>query len=134
MRSRALALSLLTACAVGVGACGDDEDSEPSGSAAAGPAATQEAPDAAAADQAAPAAGADAMSCPDVPVPGHLAENVMAAGLDCDATVPIANAAEGLGRAAYKSNGFACEPTDAADGKTNYSCTMGDAKLTFLYG
>lgn len=126
MLSRTLALSLLTAGAVAVGACGDDEDSEPSGSAAAAPAATQEAPEA--------EAGADATSCPDVPVPGHLAEDVMASGLDCDATVPIANAAEGLGRAPYKSNGFACEPTDGAGGKTNYSCTMGDAKLTFLYG
>lgn len=46
----------------------------------------------------------------------------------------IAEAAEGLGRAPYESGGFTCEPTDAASGKTNYICTMGEAKLTFLYG
>lgn len=58
----------------------------------------------------------------------------MATGLDCDATVTIANEAEGRGRAPYKSSGFACEPADAAGGKTTYTCTKDDAELTFLYG
>lgn len=125
MRSRLLALSVLTACAVAVGACGDDGSSVSAGTTTAPPATTQAAPDDVA---------ADTISCPDVPVPGHLAENVKAAGLDCPATVPIANAAEGRGRAPYTLGGFACEPSDAADGKTNYTCSKADAKLTFLYG
>ena len=120
MTTRTLTTSLLSACALGLIACGDDEPARTTS-------ATQEAP--------APATDSGAArSCPDVQVPGHLAENVVATGLACDATVPIANMAEGLGRAAYKSGGFACEPKDAADGKTNYTCTKGEAKLTFLYG
>ncbi|MCA1572435.1 MAG: hypothetical protein LC798_19465 [Chloroflexi bacterium] len=126
--SRTLAVALLTTCALGMAACGDDEP-QATGSAAAPTATNQPAP-----EEAAERGSSETMSCPDVPVPGHLAEDVKATGLDCDATVPIANAAEGMGRAPYESGGFACEPTDAPNGKTTYSCTMGDAKLIFLYG
>ncbi len=101
---------------LGLGACGGDEAS--STAAPEAPATTKR----------------EAKSCPDVPVPGHLAKDVLARGLTCDATVPIANMAEGLGRAAYTSDGFSCKPQDAADGKTNYTCTKGSATLTFLYG
>lgn len=129
MPSRNLLLSIAATCALGLVACGDD-DSGSSGATAAPAQTTQSTP-----AEAAPAAGSgDAMSCPDVPVPGHLAEDVMATGLDCDATVPIANEAEGRGRAPYTSGGFACEPEDASAGKTNYTCTKAGAELTFLYG
>ena len=119
---RALIASLLTVGVLGLAACGSGED------------------DAASAPTASPAAApttatsSKATDCPDVPVPGHLAEDVKATGLSCDDTVAIANTAEGLGRAAYESGGFACEPEDAAGGKTNYTCTKGEATLTFLYG
>lgn len=126
MTSRTLALTLLTTCALVLAACGDDEPAVGPNTTAA---TTQTDPQTPAA-----AGSSAAMSCPDVPVPGHLAENVKAAGLDCEATVPIANEAEGRGRAPYRSSGFDCEPTDASGGKTNYTCTMGEAKLTFLYG
>jgi len=127
MTSRTVALSLLTTGALVLAACGDDEP-------AVGPRATTPATQTAPQTSAAGASTSEAVTCPDVPVPGHLAENVKATGLDCDATVAIANEAEGRGRAPYTSRGFACEPTDADAGKTNYSCTMGEAKLTFLYG
>lgn len=131
MTLRTLLLSILVTGALGLAACGAEDSASPGTTT--GPAqaqATQPVP----ADAAPAAASAQAMSCPDVPVPGHLAEDVMATGLGCDATVAIANEAEGRRRAPYTSGGFACEPEDAAAGKTNYTCTKADAELTFLYG
>ncbi len=128
MTPRTLAAPLLTACTLGLAGCGDDGPK--TGGSNAAPSATPKS-----VPEQTPASGSSAgVSCPDVPVPGHLAENVKATGLDCAATVAIANAAEGRGRAPYASRGFACEPTDAEGGKTNYSCTKGEAQLTFLYG
>ncbi len=116
MRTRIPTASFLTACALGLAACGNDDAAE---SAALAP--TTSTADA-------------ATTCPDVPVPGHLAEDVRATGLSCGETVAIANEAEGLGRAAYKFRGFSCKPESVAGGKTNYTCTKGEATLTFLYG
>lgn len=122
MTKKTLIAALLTIATLGLAACGSEE---------AAPGRTQSA---ATAPDAAPTTQGEAKSCPDVPVPGHLAEDVMARGLTCDATVPVANMAEGRRRAAYTSDGFSCKPQDAADGKTNYTCTKGSATLTFLYG
>ncbi len=74
------------------------------------------------------------MSCQNVMVPGHKAVDVKASGVACSAAEKVAAAAEGRGRTAYKSGGFACKPSEASRGDTNYSCSMGPAKVTFLYG
>ncbi len=65
---------------------------------------------------------------------GHQAVDVRARGTKCSLAESVAAAAEGRGRAAYESGGFACTPRDASGGDTNYSCSMGSAKVTFLYG
>lgn len=67
-------------------------------------------------------------------VPGHQAVDVRAAGTECAVAEKVAAAAAGRGRAAYESGGFACTPSDASGGDTNYSCSMGSASITFLYG
>ncbi|RZL32858.1 MAG: hypothetical protein EOP35_19230 [Rubrivivax sp.] len=60
--------------------------------------------------------------------------DIIATGVTCDEASAIAKAAEGLGRAAFKSGGFSCKPTDAPHGDTNYTCTKGKARVTFRYG
>ena len=70
----------------------------------------------------------------DVKVPGHEAIDVKATGADCDLAEKVAAAAEGRGRAAYESSGFACTPSDASGGDTTYRCSMGPATITFRYG
>ncbi len=107
---------LVAVCALSLGACGGDEESGP----------------AAAPSQAATAPGS--RSCDDVMVPGHEAVELRATGVDCDAAMKVAAAAEGRGRASYESNGFACQPSEATGGATNYACAMGSARLTFRYG
>lgn len=42
----------------------------------------------------------------------------------------VAAAAGGRGRAAYESDGFACEPSEAGGGDT----TRGEASVRFRYG
>ncbi len=108
-------------CAVALGACGGDDDQPP--------------PNAATAprEQSPPAAG-EGEGCRDVKVPGHRALDLTATGVECAAAERVAAAAEGRGRAPYASGGFACEPSGASGGDTSYSCSMGDARITFLYG
>ena len=119
---RLIGLLVSVCCAVGIGACGEDQQS----GAQATPTATQ---GAAPADH---SSGGE--SCRDITVPGHKAVDIEATGTDCDAAERIAAAAEGRGRAAYESGGFACRPSQAKDGDTTYSCSMGAANVTFLYG
>lgn len=117
-----IGLLLSACCAVAIGACGDDQES---GSAAT-PTATQ---------TAAPSGSSSSgENCMDVMVPGHKAIDVKTTGAECATAEKIAAAAEGRGRAAYESGGFACKPTDASGGDTNYRCSMGSATITFLYG
>jgi len=114
-------LVLPVCCALALGACGgDDEPSVDTGSAP-------------------PAAQAQTQSeggekCEDVMVTGHEAVDVKATGVGCAVAEKVAGAAEGRGRAAYKAEAFACEPSEAGGGDTNYSCSMGPAKITFRYG
>ena len=110
----ALTSALPLVLAVGLSACGDDDPAR-------SPAASSGAP-------------AGAGSCPDVQVPGHQAVMLRAQGTGCATARAVAAAAEGRGRAPYEQAGFACEGTDAAGGDTDYTCTMGDARITFLYG
>ena len=112
--NRAVGLLLSSCCALAIGACGGDEES-------ASPAPTRDA-----------SAGGEA--CADVMVPGHEAVDVKATGTECGVAEKVAAAAEGRGRAAYESGGFACEPREASGGDTSYSCSMGPARVTFLYG
>lgn len=120
---RTTGLLVAACCALGLGACGGDD--EPTSSTTT-PAATQDA---------APADGSSGgESCEDVMVPGHQAVDVQATGAECGAAEKVAAAAEGRGRAAYESGGFACTPSEASGGDTSYSCSMGAAKVTFLYG
>lgn len=73
--------------------------------------------------------------CTNVQVPAHEATDVQLTGLDCATARAVILAAVGQGRAVYAAEDFACTPTDAAGGDTNYSCTGPDgARLTFLYG
>lgn len=107
-----------------VGACGGDDEPTPS---AAAPAAET--------SEAAPEEGsAGGETCEDVTVPGHEAVDVRATGAACGAAEKVAAAAEGRGRAPYEAGGFACTPSDASGGNTSYSCSMGSARVTFLYG
>ena len=73
-------------------------------------------------------------SCDDVAVPGHEATNVRVQGVSCARAAEVAAAALGKGRRAYETAGFACEPSDASGGDTNYMCTQDDARVTFRYG
>ncbi|MBA2513006.1 MAG: hypothetical protein H0V26_01580 [Solirubrobacterales bacterium] len=109
----------LTATVLGVLAlvgCGGDEDA---------PATPPENPS---------AAGASVTDCGMVAVPGHEAVGIRAGGVGCDAAKSVAAAAEGRGRRPYEVEGFGCEPAQAGDGDTNYSCTRGAARISFRYG
>lgn len=108
-------------CALALAACGGDDEQPPSAS------------DPAVAEVKAPAAGGGE-ACQDVKVPGHQAVDVQATGVACAAAEKVAAAAEGRGRASYESGGFSCAPSDASGGDTSYRCSMGAAKITFLYG
>ena len=119
--ARRTAMVLPACCALALGACGGDDEEPP-------PAA-----DPAPAEQKAPAAGGGE-ACRDVKVPGHQAIDLKASGVACAAAEKVAAAAEGRARAPYESGGFACQPSDASGGDTNYSCSMGAARITFLYG
>ncbi len=117
---------LLAVCgALAMGACGNNK--EPTSPAAPTPAQTTEG----AASAEGPSGGE---RCQDVTVPGHKAVDVRSEGAECGAAEKIAAAAEGRGRTAYESGGFACTPSDASGGDTTYRCTMGPATITFLYG
>ena len=105
-------------CALTLAGCGGDDEKPP-------PAAD--------AEQKAPAAGGGEV-CEDVKVPGHQAVDVQATGVACAAAEKVAAAAEGRSRAPYESGGFSCAPSDASGGDTSYRCSMGAARITFLYG
>ena len=121
-RSVLIGLLLSAFCAATISACGDDQES----GAPATPTATQ---------AAGPEDGSSgSKSCQDVTVPGHKAVAIKATGAECGAAEKIAAAAEGRGRAAYESQGFACTPSEAEGGDTIYRCSMGSATVTFLYG
>jgi len=102
-------------CALALGACGGD-----GGSGSAAPSPATDAP--------------GSQACDDVMVPGHEAVKLRATGTGCDVAVKVAAAAEGRGRAPYESGGFACEPSEADAGDTDYDCTMGEARIVFRYG
>lgn len=78
---------------------------------------------------------ADGVTCGRVEVPGHEGVDVRATGLDCAAAAAVIRGAEGRGRSAYESDGFACTPSPAPDGDTFYDC-LADAgkRITFRYG
>ena len=57
----------------------------------------------------------------------------MATGLPCDATVAVARTAECLGRAAYRSDGFACEPEPAAATKTTFTTSAQAASFAGVH-
>lgn len=119
-------LLVAACCAVAIGACGGGESTS-----------SDTAPGAAQTTQSgAPADGSSsgAKSCEDVMVRGHQAVDIEATGAECGAAEKVAAAAEGRGRAAYESGGFACTPSEASGGNTTYSCSMGSATVTFLYG
>lgn len=111
--------------ALALGACAGGESAAP----VAPPKQTQSAPPG---PSEAGASGGEA--CGSVTVPGHEALDIRATGAGCDAAKRIAAAAEGRGRAPYESGGFACEPSEAGDGDTNYRCSMESARITFRYG
>ena len=75
-----------------------------------------------------------AAECGEVMVPGHEALGIRAGGVGCDVARTVAAAAEGRGRQPYDAEGFSCEPADAGDGDTNYTCTRRDAQVGFRYG
>jgi len=72
--------------------------------------------------------------CGAVMVTGHEALEIRATGAECADAKGVAAAAEGRGRAPYRSGGFACRPSEAGDGDTNYLCSKGSARITFRYG
>ena len=78
--------------------------------------------------------GTTAQSCEEISVPGHEGRNVRVQGLSCEQAAEIIGGAVGQGRQAYEAAGFACEPSPAGGGDTNYECTRGDARMTFRYG
>ena len=73
-------------------------------------------------------------SCDEIPVPGHEARNVRVQGGSCAQAAEIIGGAVGQGREAYEAAGFACEPSPVEGGDTDYTCTRGDARVTFRYG
>lgn len=105
--------------------CGAESAEEPAGA----PPADPDAP-----EQAAPPDDAGGEDCGRVEVPGHEAVDLRADGIDCATAREVAAGAGGQGRAPYEAAGFACEPTDAADGDTTYACTGEAGRITFLYG
>jgi len=78
-------------------------------------------------------APATTTECGNVMVPGHEAVDIRAGGLDCEPAEAVAAAAEGRGRQPYEAEGFTCEPADAGDGDTDYTCTRGEAAVRFRY-
>ena len=112
------AVTLVALIASGCGGGGDSPAPEPPP-----PATSQE-----------DAGGQAGEDCGRVPVPGHEAVNIRATGADCRVAKAVAAAAGGRGRAAYESDGFACEPSEAGGGDTNYTCTRGEASVRFRYG
>ena len=86
-------------------------------------------------DAAADASGTASTTCSRIEVPAHEGTDVALAGLDCEKARNVILAAVGKGRAAYAAAGFACTPTAAPEGDTDYVCTGADgARLTFHYG
>lgn len=81
------------------------------------------------------AANAKGTSCGTVDVPAHEGVDVLAYGIDCPAARDIVRVAEGRGRAAYDTGGYACTPSPAPDGDTFYDCVAsGGKRITFRYG
>jgi hypothetical protein len=72
--------------------------------------------------------------CGTVQVPAHEGTNVKATGTDCAVAREVVMGAAGQGRAPYEAAGFSCRPAEASDGDTNYTCSKGAARVTFLYG
>lgn len=108
-------LLMAMCCTLALAACGEKNESEPAAPPQSGGAPSRE-------------------DCGAVKVPGHEAVEIRAGGVGCDAAKKVASAAEGRGRAPYESGGFACKPSEAGSGDTNYSCSMGSAKISFRYG
>jgi hypothetical protein len=72
--------------------------------------------------------------CGTVAVPAHEGRNVRVSGVDCAVAREVVMGAAGQGRAPYESAGFGCRPAEASGGDTNYTCSKGRARVTFLYG
>ncbi len=72
--------------------------------------------------------------CGTVQVPAHEGTNVKVTGADCAVAREVVMGAAGQGRAAYEAAGFSCRPAEASGDDTNYSCSKGGARITFLYG
>lgn len=103
-------VALMCGLLLGATACGDDpETSDGAATTSAEPA------DAGASDD-------GGQSCPDVEAETHIDTEVMVSGTECDAVTDVILGAEGEGRKAYESGGFACEPKDREDGSTDYTC------------
>ncbi|MDQ3609355.1 MAG: hypothetical protein M3459_10705 [Actinomycetota bacterium] len=126
-RLRALLLTLLVS---GLAGCGGETSGNDGGGAA-----TEQSQSAPTQEQ---SSGSDfagtSGSCDDIPVPGHEATNVRVEGVSCTRAAEVAAAALGKGRRPYEAAGFTCEPSDAGGGDTSYTCTRGDARVTFGYG
>lgn len=105
---------LSVACAIALGACGESGSAPPPPA----PAQTQ-------------GGGED---CGTVQVPAHEGMNVKVTGADCAVAREVVMGAAGQGRAPYEAAGFSCRPAEASGGDTNYSCSKGRARITFLYG
>ncbi|MGI8439579.1 MAG: hypothetical protein ACR2NV_05160 [Thermoleophilaceae bacterium] len=108
--------ALSVACALALGACGGDPSAPPPPS----PAQT-------------PSKGSG-QDCGTIQVPAHEGTNVKATGTDCAVAREVVMGAAGQGRAPYEAAGFSCRPAEASDGDTNYTCSKGEARVTFLYG
>lgn len=76
----------------------------------------------------------EATSCQRVLVPGHQAVDVRARGIACAEARRVIAEAAGRGRQPYEAMGFACEPSEAPGGDTDYACTRQDARISFRYG
>lgn len=113
MLGRAEAMILAVGCGMAVGACGEDASAPPLPSA---PAQTR------------------AESCDTVQVPAHEGTNVRVTGVGCVVARVVVMAAAGQGRRPYEAEGFSCRPAEASEGDTNYTCSKGAARVTFLYG
>jgi len=113
---RIAAAMLPVACAMALGACGEGDSAAPYPP-----------------DQR-PQSGAGEQECGTVKVPAHEGREVVANGAACDVAREVVLGAAGKGRAPYEAAGFACRPTEAAGGDTRYGCSMGAARIDFLYG
>ncbi len=107
---------LSVASAMALGACGESGSAPPPSA----PAQTQ--------------SKGGGQDCGTVEVPAHEGTNVRATGADCSAAREVVMGAAGQGRAPYEAAGFSCRPAEASGGDTNYSCSKGRARITFLYG